>query len=190
MSITKERERATEEEVTREKSQKREYREIIVLCTEYIHTIPGITTYHLYSTPHQYFTTLPPLHINTYFFHSKLFMVCTFRFRIIYRFRMIGMGIRTFLSQRTKSSNIHLTYPPSLDMSLRTVRSQRTKSPLVPRTQTNLRIRIDMSIQTFLDILTISMFIIKETCAISHLSMTTSYVTRGFEGGTRTVRGT
>jgi len=69
------------------------------------------------------------------------------------------LSIMTFLSKRTKSGQKHLTNPFPLDMSLTTFRSQRTESSLVPRTHSYPRNRIDVSIQTFFDILTLSMFI-------------------------------
>lgn len=74
------------------------------------------------------------------------------------------LSIRTLFPKGTKPSEKTLTYTPSFDMSLSTFRSQRTKSPFIPRTHTSPCLGINMPIQTFFHILTISMFVIEPTC--------------------------
>jgi hypothetical protein len=91
---------------------------------------------------------------------TRLFMIRT---RLATSSRVI-LSIRTLLPKRTKPSQKTLTYPASLDMSLTTLWSQRTKSSLIPRTHTSPCLRINMSIQTLLHILTIPMFIVEPAC--------------------------
>jgi hypothetical protein len=74
------------------------------------------------------------------------------------------LSIRTLFPKGTKASEKTLTYTPSFDMSLSTFRSQRTKSPFIPRTHTSSCLGINMPIQTFFHILTISMFVIEPAC--------------------------
>jgi hypothetical protein len=69
----------------------------------------------------------------------------------------------TILAKRTESRQIQPTYPPTLDMPLTTLWTQGTKSTFIPRTKTYPLEGIDMSIETFLDVLTVSVVVEEET---------------------------
>lgn len=79
------------------------------------------------------------------------------------------LSIETLLPLRTKSSQEILTDSASLDMSFTTVWSQRTESSLVPRTHADLCHRINMSIQTFFDVLAISV-LVEEPAYAQHMT--------------------